>query len=246
MNAIVKFWRKIPRGVRIGINLLGIAICILAVYTYVGAPTSSVEADFRRYEKSNMVGPSEILATVNLETGFDSYQKMIIGDDGDGVVFYCYDHVEQDDPVLIYREKTGDITVLGAPYPIDARTRMIKSQYPIYVFDNYPDAVRAEMEVTLSAEYFGESFEKTYSLTANRVNDGYFQFILGTTNRRGLGIEGYAIQLFALISGYEGKYYRDLSIPVTVRLYNDSGKLLCERSLEVTSVMTQAHRQRGE
>lgn len=246
MNAIVKFWRKLPRALRICINLLGIAGCFLALYTYVGAPTFSPEKDFRRMEKSNMVGPSEILATVKLESGFDSYQNMIIADAGDGVVFYCYDHVEQDDPVLVYREKTGDITVLGAPYPIDARTRMIKSQYPIYVFDDYPDAVRAEMDVTLFAEYFGESFEKTYSLTANRVNPGYFQFILGVTNRRGLGIEGYAIQLFALISGYEGKYYRDLAFPVTVRLYSESGKLLCERSLEVTSVMTQAHLQRGE
>lgn len=246
MNAIVKFWRKLPRSLQICINLLGITACLLALYTYVGAPTFSVEKDFRRTEKSNMIGPSEILTTVNLESGFDSYRKMIIADDGDGIVFYCYDHVEFEEPSLIYREKTGDITVLGAPYPIDARTRMIKSQFPIYVFDNYPDAVRAELDVTLSAEYFGESFEKTYSLTANRVNDGYFQFILGVTNRRGLGIEGYAIQLFALISGYEGKYYRDMAIPVTVRLYNDSGKLLCERSLEVTSVMTQAHLQRGE
>lgn len=246
INGLTKFWQKIPRSVRICINLLGITACLLALYTYFGAPTFSVEKDFRRLEKSNMVGPSEILATVNLESGFDSYQKMIIADDGAGIIFYCYDHVDQDDPVLIYREKTEDITVLGSPYPINTRTRMFKSQYPIYVFDEYPDAVRAEMDVTLSAEYFGETFEKTYSLTANRVHPGYFQFILGVTSRRGLGIEGYAIQLFALISGYEGKYYRDLAVPVTIRLYNDAGKLLCERSLEVTSVMTQQHLQRGE
>lgn len=246
MNMLKKLWRRIPRFGRICINILGILICFLAIYTYIGAPTASVEAQFRRYEKSNMVGPSEILGNVNLESGFDSYRKMILADDGDGVIFYCYDHVDGEDPTLIYRKKTGNITVLGAPYPTNARTRMIKSQYPIYVFDDYPDAVRAEMEVTLYAEYFGESFEKTYSLTANRVNEGYFQFILGTTNRRGLGIEGYAIQLFALLSGYEGKYYRDMSIPVTVRLYNESGKLLCEQSLEVTSVMTQTHTERGE
>lgn len=246
MSQIKDFWRKIPRKGKICIQLVCIAFCLVAIYTFIGAPVFSVEAQFRRYEKSNMVGPSEILGTVNLERGYDSYQKMLIADDGDGIIFYCYDHVELDDPALIWRKKTGDITVIGAPYPTDARTRMIRSQYPVYVFDDYPEAVRAEMELTLTANYFNEAFEKTYSLTAKRTNPGYFQFILGTNNRYGLGIEGYAIQGFALISGYEGKYYRDWSVPVTVRLYSETGKLLCERSLEITSVMTQAHLERGE
>lgn len=246
MSGIIKFWHRIPRKGRICIQIICILLCCLAIYTYIGAPVFSVEAQFRRYERSNMVGPSEILGTVNLETGFDSYQKMILADDGDGIIFYCYDHVELEDPQLIWRSKTSDITVLGAPYPTDARTRKIKSQYPVFVFDNYPDAVLAEMELTLTAEYFGESFEKTYTLTSKRTTPGYFQFILGTTNRRGLGIEGYAIQMFALISGYEGKYYQDWSVPVTVRLYNEANELLCERSLEITSVMTQAHLERGE
>lgn len=243
MNAIVKLWQKLPRGLRICINLTGIAACLIALYTYIGAPTFSVEKDFRRAEKAHMVGPSEILGQVRLESGFDSYQQMIIADDGEGISFYCYDHVEGDEPALIYRQKTGDITVLGAPYPAGSRMRTIKAQYPIFVFDSYPDAVRAEMDITLFAEYLGESFEKTYHLEATRMNSGYFQFILGITNRHGLGVEGHALKLCALFSGYEGKFYRDMAFPVTVRLYNESGKLLCSRESSISSVMTQQHSQ---
>ncbi len=246
MDAIARTWKRIPRTIRLCINLLGITACLIALYTYFGAPTFSVEKDFRRMEKAHMVGPSEILTTVRLEAGFDSYQNMIVADDGDGVIFYCYDHVEFEEPALVYRKKTGDLTVLGAPYPQEARSRTIRCQYPIFLFDDYPDAVRAEMDITLSAQYFGESFEQTYHLTANRVNEGYFQFILGISNRYGLGIEGYAVQMVTMFSGYDGKFYQDLSFPVMVKLYNEAGKLLCHRELAITTVMTQAHQERGE
>lgn len=241
MSEVKRFWLRIPRPLRVLIQAIGIIDCLLAVYTYVGAPVFSTEALFRRYEKSHMVGPSVILGDTPLETGFDSYQRMLIAEQEDGILFFCYDHVEKEDPALIYRKKTGDITIIGAPYPTKARTRMIKSQYPVFVFDDYPDAVRAELEITLTSQYFGESFEKTYTMESRRQNDGYFQFILGTTNRNGLGVEGYAIQTFALISGYEGKYYRDWTVPATVRLYNNTGKLICARSVDIASVMTQAH-----
>lgn len=246
MKHLTQYWKRIPRGLRICINLLGIILCLLALYTYLDAPTFSVETLFRRYEKANMVGPCEILGDVRLEAGFDSYQRMLIAEDDSGVAFFCYDHVDGDDPKLIYRDKTGDITILGSPYPKESRLRTIKCQYPIFVFDDFPDAVRAEMDITLTAEYNGQSFEKTYSLTAYRSSPGYFQFVLGFTDPGGIGIEGYAIQTVALLSGYDGKYYQDLSFPVTLQLYDDSGRLICERSLEIVSVMTQAHQARGE
>lgn len=241
MKTLRKLWRGIPRKARIAIHICVIFLSLIALYTFFGAPTLSAAQAFRRYEKANMVGPAQILGTVKLEEGYGSYRQMLIADDGDAISLFFYDHAAHEDPKLIYREKTGDLTVLGAPYPTDARTRKTNCFYPIFLFDEYPEAVRAELELTLSAEYFGEGFEKTYSLTAQRSNPGYFKFLLRTYNRSGLGVEGYAIQVMALISGYEGKSFRDWSVPVTVKLYNEADELICERSLEITSVMTQAH-----
>jgi hypothetical protein len=112
----------------------------------------------------------------------------------------------------------------------------------VFVFDNYPEAVRAELDITLQATYAGEYFEKAYSLKSTRKNQGYFQFTLSAISPQGLGAEGYALQIFSLLSGYGGRSLPDAAIPATVRLYDKDDQLICAHTLEIVSVVEQAHR----
>lgn len=241
-------WKRIPRKFRLPILGLGIAALVIALYTFAGSPTLTAEQEYRRAEKAHLVGPAEILGTVELETDLPSYWNMLVADDGDGIIFFCYghpDYTKWEATELIYREKTGDITVLGAPFPNEGREKTTIAKYPILVFDDYPEAVRAELDLTLQATYGGELFLKTYSMKSQRENAGYFQFTLGSVNPNGLGAEGHALHILALISGYGGRTFPEQTIPATVRLYNEADELICERSLEISSVVKQAHDEQG-
>lgn len=239
-------WKRTPRKYRLPILWLMLAAVLLALYTFANSPTLTVEQEYRRAEKAHLVGPAKILGTTKLETIIPSYENMLIADDGAGIIFFCYDYAA--DPYyfnqteLIYRKKTGDITVLSAPFPNDSREHTTIAALPVFVFDNYPEAVRAELDITLQASYSGEDFENTYALKSVRKNQGYFQFTLGTANPQVLGAEGYAIQLLTLISGYGGRTIPNTAIPATVRLYDAQDQLICEQSVEITSVVEQAHR----
>lgn len=239
-------WKRTPRKYRLPILWLGLAALLLALYTFAGSPTLTVEQKFRRAEKAHLVGPAEILGSIELESDIPSYQNMLIADDGDGIIFFCYNYAADlenfDQTELIYREKTGDITVLSAPFPNDSREHTTIAALPVFVFDNHPEAVRAELDITLQANYSGDYFEKDYFLKAKRNNQGYFQFTLGTANPQRLGPEGYAIQLLTLISGYGGRTISNSTIPATVRLYDAQDQLICEKCVEITSVVEQAHR----
>lgn len=246
MKKLKKIRTQIPRKFRLCILALGLTGLILTLYTFIGAPTLTIEQRFRRAEKAHLVGPSQILGYTELETDFyGGYWNMLIADDGDGITFFCYAYSESDklsQTELIYRKKTGDITVLSAPFPQDNRDQTTFAKLPVFVFDDYPEAVRAELDITLNALYKETYFTKTYSMTSNRENPGYFQFALTSANLEGLGVEGYAIQVLTLISGYGGRSIPTSSIPATVRLYDGDDRLICERDLEITSVVEQAHR----
>lgn len=240
-----KLWNRLSRPNRIWILVLGIICLLLMLYTFTGSPSLTIEPQFRRAEKAHLVGPSDILGYTELETDLrGGHWNMLIADDGEGVIFYCYAYSDPSkirDTELIYRKKTGDLTVLSAPYPQDDRTGLTTAALPVFLFDEYPEAVRAELDITLSITYRGEFFEKTYCLSSVRENPGYFQFTLSTANLQGLGIEGYAIQVLTLISTYGGRTMPDVSFPAAVRLYNSENELICEESLEITSVVQQAH-----
>lgn len=244
MTKLRRLWKRIPRKIRLPILILSIAALVLMLYTFAGSPTFSTEQEYRRAEKAHMVGPAVILGETELEMS-SNYANMLIADDGDGIIFFCHDYTADlgnfDRSELIYREKTGDITVLSAPFSNDSREKTTLARLPVFVFDDYPDAVRAELDITLSTVYNGETFTKDYFLTSKRENPGYFQFHLTSNDPSGLGAEGYAIQVLTLISGYGGRSLTGTSIPVTVRLYDANDQLICDRSTEITSVVDQAH-----
>ena len=239
MNTVRTLWKKLPRTVRSSLYILLSLAALAAIYTFLGAPASA-ETQFRRAERAHMVGPGEILGTVDLEAELGSYRKMLLAETEEGVILYCYDHPAYQDTELIYREKTGSVTLLCAPYPDGSREYQVNPRVPVVLFDRYPDAVRAELDLTLSTLYMGQPFEKTYCLSSPRENSGYFLFYIVTHSPQGLGLQGIALQRFAMISGYRDP---DMTASATVRLYDAAGTLIAREDTQVRSIPEVAREQ---
>ena len=174
MRQIKRIWLRIPRKVRVLVNLLAIAIVGLALYIFIGCPAFTAEQLYRRLEKSNMVGPAEILTICDIENA--SYEHLLVADDGEGVVLFGYSNTLGDHHNLVYRKKTGDLTVLAAPDFRFFGAEEYVLDLPVFLFDEYPAAARAELEMTLSTTLNDVYFEKNYFLESQREGEGYFRF----------------------------------------------------------------------
>lgn len=231
--------RKMNRKVRIALNLLLIPVLAAVCYVLDGCPPLTPEMAFRRAEQAHLVGPGEILGTE--EIGYDCYDRLIIADAGDGVILYLYG-TQSDRTCLGYREKEASSTLMTAPDTPGYLGRANEVQLPIVLFDHAPRAGRAEIEFTLTANYNGENFEKTYLLEADRTNPGYFLFTLDARAESawGLEAEGAALHTFVLISANLEKF-PETTIPATVRYYDSSGALLSEELIRVHTEAAIAH-----
>lgn len=259
MKAIKRFWGNIPRKVRICLDLLAILALLAVGYVLLGCPALSPEQHFRRLEKANLVGPAEIIEIAEIPNG--SYDHVLVADDGDAVILYCYNirNYRWDRGTFIYREKENGITVFPAPVQDFAFDAMV-IDLPVLLFHDSPNAVRAELELTL-----GESlgimettweqggtvtsvpFEKTYFLEADQEIGGYFRFNLHAEPegeyviRNGIevweatGKECQALRIFSRMIA-ENRMFLTESVPATVRLYDRNGELIIEEELTIRSV----------
>ena len=259
MKKLKRFWENIPRKVRICLNILAILALLAADYVLLGCPALSPEQHFRRLEKSNLVGPAQIVESFEVPNG--SYDHVIVADDRDAVILYCCNlrNYRWDKGTFIYRENEDGITVLPAPvqdFSFDARI----IDLPILLFHDYPNAVRAELELTLGESLGLEEtvweqggvvttvpFEKTYQLEADREIGGYFRFNLHTEPegeyviRNGIeiwepyGKETHALRIFSRMIS-ETRAFLTEYVPATVRLYDRGGNLIAEETLTIRSV----------
>ncbi len=231
---------RLPRWAQIARNLLLIAGLLLLIYTFLGAPASFAR-EYRRAEQAHLVGPGEILGVIPLEGDLGSYRQLQIAETEEGVILYAFDHPAYNPPKLVYRPKTGDMTMVCAPYPNESREEQTVADLPVLLFHQVEGAASARMKLQLTAGYRGETFHKAYQLKAQESLPGCFVFRINTRNPFGLGLEGTALQRLALLSGYHSGTYSDMVIPALVWIYDENGQLLEERTVELTSVpqMTQ-------
>ena len=259
MNAIKRFWANIPRKARIFLDLLAILALLGVGYVLLDCPALSPAQHFRRLEKANLVGPAEIIEIAEIPNG--SYDHVLVADDGDAVILYCYNqrNYRWDRGTFIYREKEDGLTVFPAPvqdFSFDARI----IDLPILLFHDHPGAVRAELELTLGEslgleetvwEQGGEvttvPFEKTYHLQADREIPGYFRFHLHAEPegeyvvRNGIeiweptGKEAQALRIFSRMIS-ETRMFLTEFVPATVRLYDRNGELITEEHLTIRSI----------
>lgn len=238
MKQLTTLWKKIPRSVKILINLLVTVLLIFLIYTFIGSPAFSARQAFRRAEKANLLGPGTILA--QLEPEGCNCDRVILAQTDDGAMLYRYRRGEAWTREVIYRERTDGLAILTIPEN-DYRPTERQLSLPVYLFDDCAAAVRAEMDITFSANQDGERYEKTYSLSAQREGQGYFAFSIFAQNAAGLGIEGYALHLFRVISGNSMGNWADVAIPATVRFYGEAGQLLRQQTLVIRSQAVEAH-----
>lgn len=257
MNKMRDLLSRIPRPVK----ALFFVLCALSVallyYIAKDSPTLSFEQEFRRAEKANLVGPSRIVEV--MDSHCSDFHQMIVGETDHGICFFGgysltvhYDsNFKREETwfTFSYREKTGDITVLAAPNGSHFSWDVLTYYLPVYVFDNYPQAVRAELELTvtgsdtrgINGEKVTTNFSKRFTATSERTGEGFFRFLLeakGSPNT-------YALELLSDLCGtemYSSDPNIDAVVPGTVRLYDAEGKLILEHEFEICSAQAAAHK----
>lgn len=228
MKNLKKVWHRIPRKARVLIQIILLLLTAVVFYISIGSPAFGPEHRFRRAEKAQCIGPSTILATVKLD-GIN-YDHVLLAEDELGTYMYLYED-DHDYGALHYRKKTGDFTVVPVPqYANEFNAKQIN--LPIIAFDDCPEAVRATLEVTVSA-----SSTITYSAEAQRENDGYFCFWIRQTGW------GNQIDMLCALSGISSRYAGNslLSFPVTVRLYDENNRLIRAEHLTLRSPAGEAN-----
>lgn len=260
MKSIKNTWLRLPRHIRAAANILLVLVLVFLFYYSLGCPTFTTEQAFRRAEKANLVGPSTIVDILDQET-YDEFDQTIVAETEYGVIFYCTDDTWE--PVFSYREKMGSLTVLAPPslpfgWGLDSWNRSL----PVYVFDDYPEAVRAELDLHIQGTYEYSSnsvpqvveFDKAYSLSAHREKDGFFRFFINAEftgniwTDETLGADGFAPWYLSQVCTVDmwSSESREVepAIPATVRLYDENDTLIIEESLTIRSVVGEAHAER--
>ena len=242
-----KQWiKRIPKPVKAGFCVVGIILLTGILYITTGCPTLTMKQEFRRAEKVHLVGPSTIVH--NMKSQYQEFDKMIVGETEHGVCFFgrYYNSYPYGDPfaepqyLFTYREKSGDLSIHAAPNIWGRFWRYERDTLPVYLFDEYPQASRAELElavayVTSPAEMSSSNaveFQEHFHQTANRIGDGFFLFWLNSKSTSGHT----AMRLLSEITS--GTLIMSASdaktvITATVQLYDPQGELIVEEVLEI-------------
>lgn len=147
---------RIPRIVRILIDLLLAAVLLLCWYIAKGSPAFGEEATFRRAEQAAMVGPSVLLDRLYTRSDwpFVNYNLLLIGDDGDSVLFYTMQTGKRStsmDNVLTRREKTDGVLLTALPSDaVFSHYLETALSVPLLLFVDDPAAVKATVRLTMS------------------------------------------------------------------------------------------------
>lgn len=259
MKKLRHLWKRIPRPLRACVDAAIALLLIAALYISISFPALTFEQAFRRMEKQQLLGPSRIVSRLNSSLGYMDFDDLIVGETDSGVIFCSRRHNDGFPSFsdysyeLYYREKTGDITVLAAP--CWCGVTMIGDRLPVYVFDSYPDAVKAELKLTVTGSKTqnvgGEKtvydYSETFYSQAQRDTEGHFCFYLELQrnysnpeafNAREAALGGLSRVCYSLSTGDP-----EPEITATVKLYDEAGELILEKTVNIESLPTAAHRQ---
>jgi len=229
---------RIPRKTQVALNLLVILLFGLLLYVFLGAPAFNLEHAFRRMEKRHMVGPSQILGIEQLETTYAD--QLVVAKTEKGVILYADEHV-MGYHGFSYREKDQDIMVCVTPVFLSSIRPPNGDDLTVIIFDDYPEAVRAELELETFWEdnQTGKQYHYRYALSGTRTNPGYIRVDYDVQWHDYQGVwdlpENEAI--YELVSYAVNGHLRAPAgeFPATVRLYDTKDQLICIRELYLFS-----------
>lgn len=231
MRKLITLWKRIPRPLLVLIHIAVILLCIPMIYIASGSPSFTAEMQYRRLEKSHMVGPATILGTESV-TGQD---KILVARTDTHLMLYFYTAGKKINSTdLLIRKSYGDLTILPAAEPFPMYTERSDFGLPIILFDAYPQAVRAELEFSMSLGDYTDPqqtvpYEKHFYLESTRTNDGYFRF---TIEHKAYSNHQYTKMLQTLAyaaRGYNGDGEIVAKIPFSVRLYDQNDQLITDK-----------------
>lgn len=253
LHKLIQYWHTLSRPLRVLLLIILMCIQVPLIYIYQGCPPLSDEHRYRRVEKAHLVGPAEILDVLKIHPTnyYKYYDRLLLAKDTEGVIMYIWSTQDEHYENLVYRETTKDVTVFAAPYTTTFYQwwdNLKEISLPVILFDDIPEAARAELDVTLSGTLNSVTFTKTYELEAERNKPGYFCFLLHADSSYELGAEGYALSIFATCTYNAGAFGTDTlnTIPATVRLYDSNDKLIYEETLTIQTLQREALEKRGD
>lgn len=227
---------RIPRKTQVAVNLLCIVVCLFLLYTFVGAPTFGIEAAYRRAARINLVGPGEILGIESLESMWED--TVVIAETREGVILFTKKRDAEDKVnTLVYRQRQSDVMVCGTPQWLSSISPPDGDDLTVVVFDDYPEAVRVELDMELfwQERETEKQYRYTYSLAGDRKNPGYFRLDLDYQWKEEHGLtehpENKTVRQFAINSRDASYRAPQGEFPATVRFYGEDGVLLYTREL---------------
>lgn len=262
MKTVKRLWGNIPRKAKIAMNLTAAILLAYLAYVFLSCPAFTHGQKFRRMEKAELVGPAQILASFGAD-GF-LYEHVILAQERDAVLVFQSSSDPWDPGQLTYREKTGAVTVMTIPNVRHDLYSQRIIDLPVFVFHEYPSAVRAELELEFGEgmAYYTEvnwtygvtTYDKTWHLESGEELGGVFRFNIhaepeGETisdayydHWQPLTSEGTALEVFSRMME-DGDSYIYAAIPATVRLYDEAGTLIAEEHLTIRSINGQRYAQ---
>lgn len=256
MKKLKEFWLGVPRPLRTFVNLMVTFALLVTFYVCIGSPTLHNTQAFRRKERANLLGPSTILFNERVENY--TYGHLILAETDNCVITWVDDITWG----FNYHEKTGDMTLVTGPkWWFDYGLENWEVCLPVFLLDDYPEAVYADMELHIQGTYIhslnGDRLEETldhsFYLSASRDEDGYFYFPLSlpyvdefdsSGNPTGVthGDTGYAVDALALTFTNVRKISRpqsEVTVTATVGLYDEQENLVAERELVVCTLIAE-------
>lgn len=265
MKRMIAWWRNIPRSVRILSNLLLVVFLFFAVYLFRGCPSLTAEQAYRRAVAGEMVEPGEILGTVLGEPYIESrstslgdsfiqrnyHYKIIVAENSEGVMLYRYR--EEDigswgqsqnsfgDCSFSYREKGEYITLIVGELKWLPYETNYYIEFPVILFDDFPKAVRAELDLYMDAKNYDVEETYEYHLEAQRKQGGFFEFrITAGDGKSAVGKEAYALNNLQQVFN-EWNIGGVDSYPAAVRLYDSRDELVYEEEMILQSHAAEVH-----
>ena len=213
-------YARLPRPIRTAIHLGSLPLLALILYIVIQSPVVSATMALRMAEKANMVGPGRILGIVD-HYAYPNTQIIVAEDTGGYIFCRYYTDSPYNYPQLSYQEKQGDLTLLACPFYLNDSENY---RLPVLLMCDDPKAEFAVVDISITVPWDGDEITYEYSLRADRMTEGYFQFHIDINPfYKWTEEEHRALETFARVSQPNfGNPYSSYDIQATVKLYKNA------------------------
>ena len=198
----------------------------LTIYVGLGCPPLNTEMVFRRAERAHMVGPSQILA--EFSNGRQFPRSVIVAETEDSHILYTVQRQEYGYRRFYTNPKEGQIdnytfrTYPKTEAPVLYNTSMSNaSPIQLVLFDQSPNAVRAELTAKLTYTYRERVHIMDIQAESLREYDSFFLFSLQKPQDSS---EQWYYAMRQLVQTDDEKP------ELTLRLYDEEGNLIATHS----------------